>query len=396
MAATVTHKFVSLVADGTDATQVRPSNWNDSHDVTISAADIGAEPAGNLATHAGLTTTAHGGLVASNDSRLTDARTASDVSAWAKSGTKPSYTASEVGADATGTAATAISGHTTDIAHGPIAHSNRAALDAVSGTNTGDQTLAGLGGLPLTGGTLTGAIVGTNANYKIGIGLDTPLYPLHVVGNCDSYTRGPLYIKASNANTYGTSITLDAAAAGGHNWSFSAGGSGSYNMGGFSIFNSTNVLYALAITALGKTMLGNRTNGAAIPNWLTVKGNASIGANYITTTSPTNGLLVEGITGIGTIAPSEQLHVVGNELIVAATNSAATLAVKNAAATTTVFAVDTSANKAVATQYALSALNTAPAFATSTGVLGEIRVTADAIYICTATNTGVKTALATW
>ena len=132
MAATVTHKFVSLVADGTDATQVRPSNWNDSHDVTISAADIGAEPAGNLATHAGLTTTAHGGIVAAGDSRLSDARTASDVSAWAKSGTKPSYTASEVGADATGTAAAAISGHLSAFTHSDIAHSNRTALDKIT------------------------------------------------------------------------------------------------------------------------------------------------------------------------------------------------------------------------------------------------------------------------
>ena len=40
-------------------------------------------------------------VVLGNDSRLTDARQASDVSAWAKASTKPSYTASEVGAIAT-------------------------------------------------------------------------------------------------------------------------------------------------------------------------------------------------------------------------------------------------------------------------------------------------------
>ena len=48
------------------------------------------------------------------------------------------------------------------------------------------------------------------------------------------------------------------------------------------------------------------------------------------------------------------------------------------------------------TQYRLSALNTAPANAGATGTLGEIRVVADAIYVCTATNTWVKCALATW
>jgi hypothetical protein len=52
---------------------------------------------GTLSSHVGLTTTAHGGIVASNDSRLTDSRVASDVYAWAKAATKPSYTKSEVG-----------------------------------------------------------------------------------------------------------------------------------------------------------------------------------------------------------------------------------------------------------------------------------------------------------
>lgn len=40
-------------------------------------------------------------VVMGNDTRLTDSRPASDVSAWAKASTKPTYTASEVGAIAT-------------------------------------------------------------------------------------------------------------------------------------------------------------------------------------------------------------------------------------------------------------------------------------------------------
>ena len=47
-------------------------------------------------------------------------------------------------------------------------------------------------------------------------------------------------------------------------------------------------------------------------------------------------------------------------------------------------------------QYKLSALNTAPASAAATGTLGEIRVTATYIYICTATDTWVRVAVATW
>lgn len=48
------------------------------------------------------------------------------------------------------------------------------------------------------------------------------------------------------------------------------------------------------------------------------------------------------------------------------------------------------------TQYRLSALNTAPSSSTDVGVLGEIRVTSTYIYICTATNTWVRTALSTF
>lgn len=48
------------------------------------------------------------------------------------------------------------------------------------------------------------------------------------------------------------------------------------------------------------------------------------------------------------------------------------------------------------TQFNLSDLNTAPSSATATGTKGEIRVTSGYIYVCTATNTWVRAALATW
>lgn len=47
-------------------------------------------------------------------------------------------------------------------------------------------------------------------------------------------------------------------------------------------------------------------------------------------------------------------------------------------------------------KYYVSAMNTAPSSASDTGTLGEIRVTAIYIYVCTATNTWVRTALTTW
>jgi hypothetical protein len=49
-----------------------------------------------------------------------------------------------------------------------------------------------------------------------------------------------------------------------------------------------------------------------------------------------------------------------------------------------------------AISFELSALNTAPVSATATGATGEIRYTADYIYVCTATNTWKRVAISTW
>lgn len=55
-----------------------------------------------------------------------------------------------------------------------------------------------------------------------------------------------------------------------------------------------------------------------------------------------------------------------------------------------------SANGIKTNQYRLSALNTAPSSASDTGTLGEIRIDANYIYICTATNTWKRVAISTW
>lgn len=52
--------------------------------------------------------------------------------------------------------------------------------------------------------------------------------------------------------------------------------------------------------------------------------------------------------------------------------------------------------KCLATQHNLTALNAAPSTSTSTGTLGEVRIASDYIYVCIATNTWVRSALATW
>jgi len=65
------------------------------------------------------------------------------------------------------------------------------------------------------------------------------------------------------------------------------------------------------------------------------------------------------------------------------------------------FNVDTSGNTitsgtASASKFKLSALNTAPTSSTASGVLGEIRYTTNYIYLCVATNTWVRSTLASF
>lgn len=50
----------------------------------------------------------------------------------------------------------------------------------------------------------------------------------------------------------------------------------------------------------------------------------------------------------------------------------------------------------VAESFSLSALNTAPSSASDTGTLGQIRIDTDYIYVCTATDTWKRVAIATW
>ena len=58
--------------------------------------------------------------------------------------------------------------------------------------------------------------------------------------------------------------------------------------------------------------------------------------------------------------------------------------------------LSSSGNLTISGQYQLSSLNTAPASSTATGTTGEIRITADYIYVCIATNTWKRIALSTW
>ena len=78
-----------------------------------------------------------------------------------------------------------------------------------------------------------------------------------------------------------------------------------------------------------------------------------------------------------------------NNTISIRTNSVSRVTISNTGATTF-------GNTVTASQYRLSALNTAPSTSSSTGTLGEIIIDADYIYVCTATNTWKRVAISTF
>ena len=76
--------------------ELTPDATNDK--VTIAVTGLGTAAAKNVPSSGDASTTE---VVMGNDTRLTDSRNAKDVYSWAKASTKPTYTASEVGAIAT-------------------------------------------------------------------------------------------------------------------------------------------------------------------------------------------------------------------------------------------------------------------------------------------------------
>lgn len=99
------------------------------------------------------------GAVATGDSRLSDARPASDVYAWAKAASKPSYTAAEVGAKAITTGSFVADGFAeTTVTHGLGATPSFVLVTSVSGTTlygTNTITSTTFKAQPIPGGVTT-------------------------------------------------------------------------------------------------------------------------------------------------------------------------------------------------------------------------------------------------
>lgn len=121
----------------------------------------------------------------------------------------------------------------------------------------------------------------------------------------------------------------------------------------------------------------------------------SIRVNNIYNTSNTTGSHI-GFSGTTGVTIDRNVADANTTLTVTQTNASSTGNILNLANNTGNVVTISRLGVVNSIQYKLSALNTAPASSTATGTLGEIRITADSIYVCIATNTWVKTALITF
>jgi hypothetical protein len=164
-----------------------------------------------------------------------------------------------------------------------------------------------------------------------------------------------------------------------------------------SSFGAGQVLLAQAISMSGFVQLGRPAGtstagasmvGLAVANPLGASISNQQGVSILPTINQSGTAGYRALF----ISPLETTTGSGNKyLIDAGTNSAAS----GGGTHTSKFSVS-NAGVTTATQYQLSALNTAPTSATDTGTTGEVRITSGFIYVCVATNTWVRTALTTW
>ena len=181
---------------------------------------------------------------------------------------------------------------------------------------------------------------------------------------------------------------------------------GSSNYAGMAILG-TNFTTSGLLTARATLYEGNSTANMIISNFtnndIIFATNSRvermrIGANAITVADAHN-FVFNTTTGtkLGT-STSQKLAFYNSTPIVqpgATTDLATVLSNLGLRASGAAFPLTTSGN-VTAGKFYLSALNTAPANASDTGTAGEIRIDANHIYICTATNTWKRVAIATW
>ena len=200
-----------------------------------------------------------------------------------------------------------------------------------------------------TSGAITGSdsLFWNNTSSRLGVGLTTPLSKLHIYDNTVGDT---LYVENTGGVAYIQTYYRN------NNVNPAVGN----NIGAIlfaTYFNSTYSPSAQEVAGIFGVYYGDGTNRVGGVDIRTYNGggqNVSVRVNNL-------GNVIIGSTSSDDI--TNKLQVIGS---------------------------------VISTQYRLSALNTAPASATATGTLGEIRIDANHIYVCTATNVWKRAAIATW
>ena len=211
-----------------------------------------------------------------------------------------------------------------------------------------------------------------NTNNRLGIGTSSPSMTLDVSGRTNiSYsatTDFPLNIRNTNSSAVTANVlSFDCSATGADQPVLVT--LGSSNPKGISFFASNQAVTASPVAAAFQMFSNSATN---FPGQL-----------YFDAGATNNGAIIfRSAQTAGTITQRMRIFSNGNVNIGSTTTDAGYLL--NVQGTIR------------GTQFFLSALNTAPASATATGTLGEIRIDANYIYICTATNTWKRAAIATW
>ena len=239
------------------------------------------------------------------------------------------------------------------------------------------------------------ALVGNNGattaltilnNGNVGIDVTVPTQKLDVSGNINLNTNGTAILMSSykGADSVGSNLFIGG---GGQSSIGEAGATykGSYNTAqGFQSLRSNTTGYsnsAQGVQALYSNTTGNYNSAQGVQAGRSIiDGNSNTFVGYAAgyhasqLTSASNSMAL----GNGAYTTASNQVVIGNTAI------------------TDIYANQNGTATIRAGKFQLSDLNTAPASKTATGTKGEIRVTADAIYVCSATDTWVKCNLATW
>jgi hypothetical protein len=259
--------------------------------------------------------------------------------------------------EAAGAVTTGIGAHTTEPGgydHTKIAHSNRAALDLVSGENTGDDDLSIFA-------------LKTNAEFLTDININGALVGAGPGTGTFNFVVGEAALEDNSTGS--DNIAIGAA-------SLRQNSTGNYNV-------------ALGRSALSENISGhyNVALGREAGNLITGDGNSCVGsgAGAFCISGSYNVFIGKGagsntnyqrqnayntiVIGQDTYSTKDNQVVLGNSSI-----------------------VETLLNGVIRK----NALDTAPVNSNATGTPGEIRFASDAIYVCIATNTWKKIAITTW